>query len=771
MNKGFSVKKYAFLLSFLCTILICIFSNAGTIEVSAFSGSGSGTAASPFIITTKAQLGEVGNGLAAYYKLGNNIDLGNAEWVPIGTDKTPFTGNFDGNGCSLSNLKITKSTTDYIGLFGYVKAGTIKNVKINNVSITGRNYVGGLAGYTLGSTVIENCSVTGSGIINATMYAGGMVGSAAGSIINCFTTVNLTASNLTSSGSYAGGLIGISSATVSKCYATGNIIANGSSVGGLIGGTPSSNSGNVSQSYATGNVSGKAGVGGLIGVYYSENTSISNCFALGNVTASSTNGVSQAGGLVGDLHGKLVKLINSYSTGKVTVSEKSTFVGGLVGSVWDASVTNCYFDSTTTGFTTPTTQARTTAQLKQQATYSGWDFTNIWNIKEGSSYAYLRQLYNPLDSGVPTAPGNLQVLSTTTSAITLSWNFSTDDFGIAGYKIYRDGKEAGTTVTNQYTDTGLTPGTSYNYIVKAFDNSGNISLPSNQVTAVTEYDVPPQLTIDLPDRVHVKDNLNITTNAVAVGKLPVVWSLQKDGAVVDINTYATANLNTNGGSIAFKSVGNYTLIASITDLTGKIHSFSDTIVVYSNPPTTPVITMNPASNSVTADTVVTIDAASTDPDGDSITYVWDGRIAQQSTYPIGKNTVKVKAVDSTGAESPWAAISFFVLNSTSGGGIVLTGPDSTIVEEGIEGATITEYTFTVPPVDGHSGQDYGRVRGYNKGTGEWEQIELRNTENGITMTGTLPAGKYSKLEFYYYTSHDCMYNKSNITYSVKYNFE
>jgi large repetitive protein len=52
-------------------------------------------------------------------------------------------------------------------------------------------------------------------------------------------------------------------------------------------------------------------------------------------------------------------------------------------------------------------------------------------------------------------------------------------------------------------------------------------------------------------------------------------------------------------------------------------------------------------------------------------------------------------------------------------------------------------------------------------TGQWEQIDLQNTANGITMTGTLPAGKYTMLEFYYYTSHDSMYNKSNITYSVK----
>jgi hypothetical protein len=128
-------------------------------------------------------------------------------------------------------------------------------------------------------------------------------------------------------------------------------------------------------------------------------------------------------------------------------------------------------------------------------------------------------------------------------------------------------------------------------------------------------------------------------------------------------------------------------------------------------------------------------------------------------------------VDSAGAESPWTAIVFFVADPNKGGGMVLTGPESVIFEEGIEGATVTKYTFTVPPVSGHSGNDYGRVRGYNVKTGVWDQLSYGTTKNGITFSKTLPFGVYSQLEFYYYTNHNCMYNKSNITYSVFYHFE
>jgi len=192
-------------------------------------------------------------------------------------------------------------------------------------------------------------------------------------------------------------------------------------------------------------------------------------------------------------------------------------------------------------------------------------------------------------------------------------------------------------------------------------------------------------------------------------------------------------------------------------------------------PSTPVITRTPSGN-VSPSDEVTITASSTDPEGDAITYVWEGRLAETSTYPLGKQVVTVKAVDSHGNESQQAAIVFFVMDTSTGsGGVLLTNENSRIYENGIDGATITHFTFNVPSVWGHSGSDYAWVRGLNVNTQQWEYVpngitnDIVYVSNGVYLEAELPAGTYSRLEFFYYASH-CMYGQSNITYSVDFSF-
>ena len=278
----------------------------------------------------------------------------------------------------------------------------------------------------------------------------------------------------------------------------------------------------------------------------------------------------------------------------------------------------------------------------------------------------------------------------------------------------------------------------------------------------------------------VEKNFTILNSAPTVTLTVTPTRTVKDGKFfVDIKAIAidpdgdTTTLDYEGTtSDNYYAVATHKVRVRAKDIAGAYSPWVErSFTILNSAPTAPVITRTPNGNSVAPGTKVTITAKSTDADNDPITYVWEGRNAETQTYPLGRNVVRVKAVDSTGAESPWAAIVFFVADSNGGGGMTLTGPDSVILENGLEGATITEYTFTVPPVSGHSGSDYGRVRGYNVKTKQWDQLDYGTTSNGITFSRNLSAGVYSKLEFYYYTNHDCMYNKSNITYSVNYHFE
>lgn len=228
----------------------------------------------------------------------------------------------------------------------------------------------------------------------------------------------------------------------------------------------------------------------------------------------------------------------------------------------------------------------------------------------------------------------------------------------------------------------------------------------------------------------------------------------------------------------YSRTGKHTIRVRAVDPYGATSAWQEKTIEFVNQaPSKPVISRTPGSGVVRPDQTVTITASSTDPEGDAITYEWEGRKAESATYGYGKQVIKCRAVDAYGAASPWAAIVFFVADDT-GGGMILTDVESFIEEPGVsfdmDGETIygyiIEFTFDVPPVSGHSGSDYGRVEAYNILTGQWDDVAYKTTSNGVTLTGTLPGGTYTKMRFYYYTSHDCMYDKSNITYSIVFDF-
>lgn len=97
---------------------------------------------------------------------------------------------------------------------------------------------------------------------------------------------------------------------------------------------------------------------------------------------------------------------------------------------------------------------------------------------------YIGDLAIP-DTTAPNIPSNLTASAASTTQINLSWTAATDNVGVTGYTVIRDGSTVGTSTTTAYQDLGLTASTTYSYAVTAADAAGNVSAASNQATATT----------------------------------------------------------------------------------------------------------------------------------------------------------------------------------------------------------------------------------------------------------------------------------------------
>jgi hypothetical protein len=345
------------------------------------------------------------------YYLGANIDASRVNFVPLGVKdfddtnyewitNTPFAGNFQGFGHTISNLTInTSSAIKSTGLFGTIELPSgetsfIGNVGLINADITGNENVGGLIGYinTTKPITVSNAYVKGTVASDDT--AGGLIGKIkSGTVLNTYADTTVTSAGV------AGGLIGEVS---------------GGSVGAKI-----------SSSYSKGSVSGSEEVGGFVGKFSSWMDQVSgypivwidNSYSQSSATGDT--GAEAVGGFAGLIEA-YAKITNSYSTGTASGDgEKGGFAGQVVslrlqeapnsGDVnWDPVLVNNFWDIETSGKTvglnigryddafnlpfvanngsTGTVEGKTTAQMKTLTTYTGT--TPTWDIDGDDSGAY-----------------------------------------------------------------------------------------------------------------------------------------------------------------------------------------------------------------------------------------------------------------------------------------------------------------------------------------------------------------------------------------------
>ncbi len=263
------------------------------------------------------------------------------------------------------------------GLFGHNSYFNITNsYNMGYVNGTGE-YIGGLVGYNDNINVTD-CFVIGN-VTGTGQHVGGLIGWNSANIMNCTTERDVDGSNR-----YVGGLIGTNSdGNITNCTVYGNITGTSDQVGGLIG----YNGGDVtiSNCYSTGNTTGSGNdIGGLIG----NNTgsgNVTNCYS-----QSKTSGDNNVGGLIGRNDGATVT--NCYSSGYVN---GNTNVGGLIGLNSSGTVTTCFWDNQTSNQTYDTGSGnisgitgKNTNDMMTQDTFTGWDFVNIWAIKENYTYPF-----------------------------------------------------------------------------------------------------------------------------------------------------------------------------------------------------------------------------------------------------------------------------------------------------------------------------------------------------------------------------------------------
>ena len=428
-------------------------------------------------------------GLTKNYVLGANIDAAatggwdsGAGFTPIGTEINKFTGKFDGLGHTISNLNINRPTTDYVGLFGYTDAATISNIGMVGGSITGKENVGGLLGMAGLNSTITNAYATG--VVNGTEDVGGLAGIFGGSTItNAYATgvvsgaervgglaglvggstiTNSHATGVVSGTNYVGGLAGeairdneITNAyatgavsgtsgvgglagvvdnksSITNAYATGKVTGTGINVGGLAGQVGGST---ITNAYATGAVTGDGRVGGLAG-FVKESSTITNAYATGAVTGTGIgSGFSDnVGGLAGLVTGGTIT--NAYATGAVT---GIGHVGGLAGEVYSggSTITSSYWDTQTTGQTTSAggtgVTGKTTDEMKQVATFAGWEIdkvgggTEAWRIYEGNTSPLLKVFLKPLKVTAGISNNNVIYNGSTQSAVVGGLTYITSD--------------------------------------------------------------------------------------------------------------------------------------------------------------------------------------------------------------------------------------------------------------------------------------------------------------------------------------------------------
>jgi len=313
-------------------------------------GGGSGTELDPYIVEDAADLNAVRYFSSSFFEQTKDIDLTTySNWRPIGDpyndgSEDDFGGTYNGKRYLIKNINCSGDYY-FAGLFGVAKNATLKNINLDNITISvepSYSY-GGACGSLVG------------------MIWSPISGSMLSFISNC------TVKNSSVTGrDYVGGLCGDAEyCTVEKSYVIDSSIANIQS--------------------------GMVDVGALIG-FAGYDAIISNCYCNGvliNITSLECYGLSC---FVGRVYSG-AKVNNCYAVGSIStpIGFDDSYTNAFIGYDYDesAEVSNCYYNGTI-NYSDNYAISKTTTEMMYQETFTDWNFNDIWRINEGESYPLLR---------------------------------------------------------------------------------------------------------------------------------------------------------------------------------------------------------------------------------------------------------------------------------------------------------------------------------------------------------------------------------------------
>ncbi|MEN6425183.1 MAG: GLUG motif-containing protein [Phycisphaerales bacterium] len=339
---------------------------------------GAGTVEEPYEIWTVEQLLALGYSwplFAQHFVLKADVDLSAVdaeEATSIGAPVVPFSGSFDGNGHIVTGFRLWSRMENHVGVFGHIGAsGVVKNVVLRDTDICGALYVGALAGSNEGT--IMDCST--SGCVHGGTIVGGIVGLNSGIVVACRAAGE-------SIGIETAGLVGYNDGTIDRSHSVVDVV----STNGYAGGFVVRNSGTISASSSDSTVVGARRAGGFALCCYGKMSEICDCYCVGSVEGTV--------GAAGFVYTSTPTVWRCYST---CVVRSDGTAGGFTGvedpySDWHtASVEDCYWDKEASGIdVSDAGTGMNTEEMKQQASFTGWDFENTWMICEGVDYPRLQ---------------------------------------------------------------------------------------------------------------------------------------------------------------------------------------------------------------------------------------------------------------------------------------------------------------------------------------------------------------------------------------------